>query len=183
MERAFFIYSLTRFSDLPPATDGPRLPAEVAVTRINIGRVVLGGLVAGLVINASEFVLNMFVVADDMNAAIQRLNLPPIGGTAIVGFTVFGFVLGIALTWLYAAIRPRFGPGPRTAVVAGAAVYFFAYLYPSLGMQLIGMFPARLMEISLVWGFVEVLAAAVAGASLYQEPSSPAAARVSRAGL
>jgi hypothetical protein len=148
------------------------------MTRINIGRVVLGGLVAGLVINASEFVLNMLVVGDQMNAAVQRLNLPPVGGRAIVGFTVGGFVLGIALIWVYAAIRPRFGPGPRTALIAGAAVYFLAYLYPGYGLELMSIFPTRLMMISLLWGLVEVLVAAVAGAALYQESSPAAAARL-----
>lgn len=147
------------------------------MVRINIGRVVLGGLVAGLVINASEFVLNAVVLGEDMAAAIQRLNLPPIGGRALVGFVVFGFALGIALIWLYAAIRPRFGAGPRTAVIAGAAVFFFAYLYPGLGMQLMGLFPARVMAISLTWGLVEVLIGSIAGAALYQEPPPTAVPR------
>jgi hypothetical protein len=33
---------------------------------INIGRVILGGLVAGLVLNVGEFLLNGIVLADQM---------------------------------------------------------------------------------------------------------------------
>ena len=78
---------------------------------INTARVVVGGLVAGLVINVSEFILNMVVMGADMNAAMTRLNLPPVGGQAITVFVVLGFALGIGTIWLYAAIRPRYGAG------------------------------------------------------------------------
>ncbi len=30
------------------------------------------------------------------------------------------------MTWWYAAIRPRFGPGPKTAAIAGLAVWLIA---------------------------------------------------------
>ena len=32
-------------------------------------------------------------------------------------------VMGIGLIWLYAAIRPRYGPGPRTAAIAGFVMW------------------------------------------------------------
>ena len=41
---------------------------------INMGRVVIGGLVAGLLINVSEFLLNGVVLAQDMNDALKALN-------------------------------------------------------------------------------------------------------------
>ena len=71
---------------------------------INYARVIVGGLLAGLLINISETLLNAVVLARQMEAAVQRLNLPPIGGQAIAGFVVFGFVLGIGCVWQYAAI-------------------------------------------------------------------------------
>lgn len=72
---------------------------------VNLGRVVLGGLLAGLVIDASEYLLNVVVLGAQMEAAMQRLNLPPVGGIAVGVFTVLGFVLGIMTIWVYAAIR------------------------------------------------------------------------------
>ena len=147
------------------------------MTRINMARVILGGLVAGLVLNAGEVVLHMVVIAEDMEAAVQARNLPPVGGQAIGIFVALSFVLGIATVWLYAAIRPRFGPGVSTALCAGSTAWFLAYVYPTVGMMAMGMFPAGVMTTALVWGLVEMLLAAVAGAWLYQEPGS-AAARV-----
>ena len=40
-------------------------------------------------------------------------------GSDIGIFVAMTFVLGILLVWLYAAIRSRYGPGPKAAVVAG----------------------------------------------------------------
>jgi hypothetical protein len=146
------------------------------MTGINLARVLIGGVVAGLVINIGEYVLNMFVVQAEMDAAIARMNLPPIGGQQIGTFVTLVFALGIATIWLYAAIRPRFGPGAGTAACAGATVWFFAYVYPSVGMAAMGMFPMGTIALSLAWGLVEILAGAMLGAWLYQE-NAPAYAR------
>jgi hypothetical protein len=136
---------------------------------INTGKVIVGGLVAGLVINVSEFVLNMHVLGKEMEAMMARMNLPPMGGSAYAVFTVLGFALGIATIWLYAAIRPRYSPGPRTALCAGSAVWFFAYVYPSVGFVMMGAYPMGAMAIGLAWGLAELLIASVAGAALYNE--------------
>lgn len=137
---------------------------------INTKRVILGGLAAGLVINVSETLLNVPVLGAEMEASLAKLNLPPVGGSAIALFVGLSFVLGIVLVWLYAAIRPRFGPGPKTAVIAGLVVWFLAYFYASLGMGAMGFFPTRLLTISVMWGLVELLLAATVGAWLYKEP-------------
>lgn len=144
---------------------------------INLRRVVIGGLLAGLVIDASEYLLNEVVLGEQMDAAMQRLNLPPVGGGAIGVFVVLGFALGIAAIWLYAAIRPRFGAGVRTALCAGSAVWFFAYLYTSIGLGVLGFFPPGLVTLAVIWGLVELLVAAVAGAWLYQEAPRPVSAK------
>ena len=145
---------------------------------INFGRVVLGGLVAGVVINVSESILNLVVVGTQMNEAMAKLQLPAMGSNAIAGFTIMGFAVGIVMIWLYAAIRPRYGAGPSTAACAGSAVYFFGYLYPGLAMLFMGLFPGRLIAITLVWGLVEVLVAAVAGAYFYKEEALAKPARL-----
>lgn len=136
---------------------------------INIGKVVGGGLLCGLLINISETILNLVVVPADMAEALKARNLPELGTAPIVGFIIFSFLLGIGIVWLYAAIRPRFGPGVKTAIVAGLAVWLLAYAYPSFGMVFMGFFPAGLTVFTLVWGLVEVLLGAVAGAWVYKE--------------
>ncbi len=109
--------------------------------KINIGRVIAGGLLAGLVINIGETVLNTVVIAGQMEAAVAARNLPPVGGREIASFVIMCFGLGIATVWLYAAIRTRFGPGVPTAVLNGAVVWFLAYLWPGMGDAVMQIFP------------------------------------------
>jgi hypothetical protein len=137
--------------------------------RINVSRVILGGLLAGLVVNVSETILNVVVVASSMEAALHERNLPPLGIQPIIGFVVMAFLLGIATVWLYAAIRPRFGAGAGTAVIAGVAVWFFAYLYSGVSTTLMSFLPAGLMTLTLAWGLVEIVLGALAGAWVYRE--------------
>jgi len=140
------------------------------MSRINMKAVSLGGLAAGVVISVSEAILNVPVLGGGMEAALAKLNLPALGGSAIATFVVMSFVLGMVLVWLYAAVRPRFGPGPKTAAIAGLAVWFMTYLYGSLGMGVMGFLGTRLLTISTIWGLVEVLVAAQVGGWLYSEP-------------
>jgi hypothetical protein len=136
--------------------------------KVNLGRVILGGLLAGLIVNISEFVLNTIVIGADMEAAMQALNRP-MNNQMIAWFVIAGFALGIVAVWLYAAIRPRFGPGVKTAAIGALAVYLLAYAYPSIFFGAMGLFPARLMIISLCWGLPEIVIASIAGAWLYTE--------------
>ena len=142
---------------------------EVAVARINTRGVVVGGLVAGLIINVSEYILNEPVLGARMAAALTAHNLPPIGGGAIAVFVIIGFLLGLVLVWLYAAIRPRFGAGPKTAAIAGGLVWFLDYFCGAVGFGALGLFPMNLILIALVWGLVELIAAALVGGRLYSE--------------
>lgn len=137
--------------------------------RINLGRVLIGGLLAGLIINIGEFIFNVVLFGEDMNAAMVALNRPPIDNTMIPWFLLFGFGLGFMLVWVYAAIRPRLGPGVSTAICASAVVWGLAYLYPNLFFIIINLFPRQMMIWATVWGLVELTIAGIAGAWLYKE--------------
>jgi len=137
--------------------------------KINMGRVILGGLLAGLIINIGEFILNEPVLGEDWKAAMSALNLPEMGGTDIVWWIIFGFVLGISAVWLYAAIRPRYGAGPKTAVCAGLFVWFLIYVL-GFGSSLIpGVWPTKIVVTSIIWGLFEVPIATTVGAWPYKE--------------
>ena len=135
--------------------------------KINIGRVVAGGLLAGLVINISETVLNTVVLGSQMEAAAAARNLPPMGGREIASFVIMCFGLGIATVWLYAAIRTRFGPGVPTAVLNGVVVWFLAYLWPSMGDAVMQIFPSNVITVGVIWGLVEIVVGSIAGARQY----------------
>ena len=139
------------------------------MTKINVGRVIVGGLVAGLVINISEAILNLWVVAQPMADAMKAHNLPELSGQAIGLFIVLGFIMGLVTVWLYAAARPRLGAGPKTAVLIALAVWYANYLFPSVVMSVMGLFSAGVTATAVAWGLVEIVLASLAGAWMYAE--------------
>ena len=75
---------------------------------INTGKVIVGGLAAGVVLNAIDFVSNMYILADRMKTDLDKLN-PALWTnmndmSKLPGFLATDFVFGILLVWTYAAI-------------------------------------------------------------------------------
>ena len=138
--------------------------------QINVGRVLLGGLIAGIVLNIGEYLLNGVVLVDAMKQDFVRLNLPPDpSGDFLAKAVVATFILGIVITFLYAAIRTRFGPGVKTAIYAGLLAWFFTILYPGVIYSGLGLISMKLFWIGLGWELVEYVIGAIAGAWLYKE--------------
>jgi hypothetical protein len=136
--------------------------------KINWGRVFLGGLLGGLIINIFEWVMNGVVFAAKWDSAMEALG-HKMSSSAISFFVVWGFLAGIAAVWLYAAARPRFGAGPKTAVLTGFAFWIFSYALPFLGQFAMQLFPVHLMVIGLCIGLVEIVLASLAGGWVYRE--------------
>jgi hypothetical protein len=143
------------------------------MAKINLGRVILGGLVAGIVINICEFLINGVIFAKQWAESLSSLGKagdPTIN--QIIAFNIWGFAAGLALVWVYAAIRPRYGAGPKTAVTAGIIVWLLGYVLAAAGPVILNLFKADLAAMALVAQLVEVLIAAVAGAALYKEEAT-----------
>ena len=139
------------------------------MNQINVGGVVKGGLAAGLVMNISEFVLNVPVAGDQMNAEFAARNLPPVATNQIAAFVTLTLVLGVLTVWLYAAIRPRFGAGPKTAITAGIFMWACTYLNVSITMGVLGINSMELVVLSIVWTLIEMILASAVGGYLYKE--------------
>jgi len=146
--------------------------------KINWGRVVLGGMVAGVVlIVLATASTALFVGRQGLRTAAHALR-PSTSGSAVPLFflSVF-FVLGMLMTWWYAAIRPLFGPGPRTAAIAGLAVWVTAiwlgvvgFAFKSVAMGEPYSLPSGPMLPILY--LVIMVASTIAGAWLYKEQQS-----------
>lgn len=142
--------------------------------KINYGRVILGGIVGGLVSGFLDWFLNGVLMGKHWDNAARALNRPAAFSGGVFFLTLFGsfIVGGILLIWVYAAIRPRFGAGARTAASAGVVVWALAVLLPDIWNAVIGIFSPRLMLYATAVGIVEVIAGALIGASLYKEAQS-----------
>jgi len=139
------------------------------MNRINYGRAILGGLLAGLIINVGEFVLNEVLFKKQLEEMVRQHNLPTPGGVFIATAVLLTFILGIVIVITYAMIRAHSGPGPKTAICAGLTFWFAIYVYAGiLNSTLFGVEPS-LMALGLVWGAAEYILGALAGAWLYRE--------------
>jgi hypothetical protein len=142
---------------------------EVRVSRINWGRVMAGGLAAGVVLNLGEWLLHEVILRERMEAAAAAMGMETPSGSVIGIFVAMTFALGILLVWLYAAIRPRYGPGPKAAILAGlfgwTLLYLFWYVY-NIAWEI---FPQDMVGMSTIWGLFELPIATMVGAWLYRE--------------
>jgi hypothetical protein len=137
--------------------------------KINTGRVILGGLVTGVIANFIEDVLNGTYLAPQWRKAMASLDRPMIGMDRVIELNLTGFVLGITAIWIYAAIRPRFGAGPKTGVYAALATWAIGYFVADATPALMDMFPMRITAVLLGVGLVEIIVATLAGAYFYRE--------------
>lgn len=143
--------------------------------RTNLGRVILGGLVAGIVLNIGEWILNGVLIKDQWDAAMTDLGKPVTSGSDIAVYVILTFVLGIVLVWLYAAMRPRYGPGPKTAILAGFVGWILADLFFWVSNWVSGVFPGGMITTMVIWEFFELPIGTLVGAWLYKEEDARAA--------
>ena len=139
------------------------------MNKINFTRVILGGLVAGVVLNIGEVILNDLILGAQMKEFFNRLNLPEPGGSFIAVAVILTLVIGVVIVWMYAAMRPRLGPGPKTAICAGIIAWIFVCVYCGVINGIILQVPTNFLIIAIAWCFVEYVLAAIAGAWLYKE--------------
>lgn len=136
---------------------------------MNAQRLFLSGLVAGVVLNIQEYLVNGIVLKDEWDAAMTTAGLQAYSTSGIIMLVLMTLVLGFISVWLYAAIRPRFGPGPRTAVYAALLVWLLVWVVPTVYNSLAPIFPTGLMMTATVFALFELPIATVAGAWLYRE--------------
>lgn len=142
--------------------------------QLNWKRLILGGLLAGLVINVSEWLVNGVIFGADWVTVMRNLGISPTFTVKqMVALNLWGFLTGITMMWLYASFRPRYGAGPRTAIIAGAGMWLMNYALGGAFPVIVHIFPRPLSAIVLLIGLVEAVVASLIGASIYQEESQP----------
>ena len=139
---------------------------------INTAKVITGGLAAGVVANIIGYLGFGMWLGPRMEAEAVAVAPAMAGrgmtGAAIATQVVVSFVVGLLLVWLYAAMRPRFGPGMKTATYAAFAVWLCGLLF-HIDWLLTGMMTTGTYVMASVVAAVQVIAAAGIGAMLYKE--------------
>lgn len=137
--------------------------------QINTRKVIIGGLIAGVVLNVIDTIVFGVVLKDQNAAAMTAMNRPAMTNAQIPWFVFLDFVVGVFLVWLYAAMRPRFGAGPGTAVKVGIVGWFAGPLLTTLFYWTPQIPPHNFAVITTLISLVSAPLATVVGAKFYTE--------------
>jgi hypothetical protein len=145
---------------------------EKTMSKINKPRVLLGGLLAGLVMNVGEAALHAGVLGKETEALYKTWNFPlPNPAQTIPLLVGTTFLMGIVSIWLYAAILPHFETRTKTVLIASIAIWLLMHVwsgvYVSAGYS--GIFTYKLAWFPVYWGLLEATLAVFAGALIYRE--------------
>ncbi|MGH7679070.1 MAG: hypothetical protein ACRENU_11430 [Gemmatimonadaceae bacterium] len=144
---------------------------------MNTSKVLVGGLVAGIVGNVLGFLLFGLWLGPtferEVAAAAPSLAEKAAGGMGMATPIISSFVVGILLVWLYAAMRPRFGPGPKTAIYAALVVVVLGFLF-HMDLWVLGLTSPATYMLATLAALIQTVGASWVGAMLYKEEGAPA---------
>jgi hypothetical protein len=150
------------------------------MTRINWGRLVVGGLVAAIIMFFTDGFIHEQLVKTDWHAVYAGLRAaePEPHGASMVYFALFELGRGFIAMLFYATMRTHFGAGPKTAVLAGIASWVaFSLAGPAQFIPL-GFFSTALWIKVGALHLVTSIIATIAGAALYKAPAVTETAQI-----
>lgn len=145
------------------------------MVRIHWGQVAVCGLVAGFVWTLLSIVL-LGMLGADLLAAVPGGGLDGRSGGVHLFLLASNFLASIWGIWLYAALRPYYGPGTRSAVVAGVAWWFIVSLQSAKWLAISGISTAVVLPLAMAT-LVAIVLATLIGARLYEVTGRSARAR------
>ena len=147
--------------------------------KMNVPRIILGGVVAGILCFIGDGIVHGVILRDRWAQVMANLGRKTVEEqpSHMVYYAVYDLAKAMIGVWLYAAIRPRFGPGPRTAVIASIVTWALVLPIPLLGLIPSGFFGRRFALIWTIDGLFVMVIAIVIGAWLYREGDAASPAR------
>jgi hypothetical protein len=138
--------------------------------KMNVPRIVLGGIVAGILCFIGDGVVHGVLLKERWAQVMTNLGRQSVEDAShMLYYAVYDLAKGLAGVWIYAAIRPRFGAGPRTGVIAAVVTWFLVIPVPLLGLLPSGWFGRRFATLWSIEGLIVMVIAVVVGAWLYRE--------------
>jgi len=138
---------------------------------MNLRRVILAGLLAGLLLNLGEAALHAGVLADTTAAAVTALGRDPAGSNgglaSLIGIT---FVQGVLGLWLVALLMSRPMSRGAAAVIAGLVLWFLSAVYAAIYLAAAypSVLPDRVVWLPVGWDLIEYPLAIFVGALAYR---------------
>jgi len=141
------------------------------MNEIKMRRLLISGVITLLAFIAIEFivesVIGKLLFSGAYDAWYGKLVIP-YWTTANYALNIFiALVNSTMMMWLYAALRPMFGVGIRTALITSAFGFTFIAFY-IVNQANLGIFPIWIASIELLYLVIEIPLALMAGAQFYE---------------
>ena len=144
------------------------------MTKINFGRLFVGGLIASVLLFVSDGFLHEQVFKQYWEYLYQGLGAKPpeSHATAMVYFFIFELGRGFLAIFIYALMRPFYGVGPKTAVFSAIAAWLaFSVTAPAEFIPL-GFYGRRLWVMVAAAQLVTSIATNLLAAWIYRDPAT-----------
>jgi|HubBroStandDraft_1064217.scaffolds.fasta_scaffold00323_7 hypothetical protein len=136
------------------------------MSKVSWSRVVGCGLVAGIVWIVLGSVVTALLGRDFAHLPNNHLARPTLG--FILLNVVIDLIEGISIIWLYAVLRPVYGFGVRTALIAAFAWWIIVSLGDATWCSF-GLFPARTVIPLMIGTLPALVVATLVGTKFYRE--------------
>jgi hypothetical protein len=138
--------------------------------KMNVPKIILGGVVAGILCFIGDGVVHGVLLKERWVQIMANLGRRATEDAShMVYYAAYDLAKGLVGVWLYAAIRPRFGAGPRTATIAAVATWALVIPIALLGLIPSAFFGRRFALLWSIEGLVVMVIAIVIGAWFYRE--------------
>ena len=145
------------------------------MTKINFGRLFIGGLIASVLLFVSDGILHEHVFKQYWEYLYQGLGAtPPEPGhsMALVYFFIFELGRGFGAIFIYALMRPFHGPGPKTAVLAAIAAWLALSVSAPAEFIPLGFYGRRLWVMVAGAQLVTSIITNLLAAWIYRDPAT-----------
>ncbi len=143
--------------------------------KFNAIRFMIGGLVAAVIFFLSDGLMHEQVLSADWRSVYANLQAtePAPHGSSLLYFFIFEIGRGMLAMLLYVLLRGYTGAGPKTAVLAGLAVWVkFSLTGPAQFIPL-GFYSIALWIKVAAFQLITSVVGTLAGAAIYKDPGTP----------
>ena len=140
------------------------------MARTNWSRVFLGGFLWVVAFNVVHMSAWFLLLESGWTSAFAALGRPwpqDLGTLVMWFFLTFGG--GVLAIWAYAAVRPQYGPGPKTAAAVAVVFWLLSNVGPTVWFAHLLLLPTGIILNSMAAGFIADVVATILGAWLYKE--------------
>jgi hypothetical protein len=141
------------------------------MNRIRVKRLILSGLITFFVFIAIEYLLERIIgnhlFGGGIDSWMYSLDVPNWNLANNTINILIAIVNVIVVMWLYAALRPMFGVGTKTALITTGFILVFVSSF-TLNQVNLGLIPFQVAIVQLFYQYIELPIALVAGAQFYE---------------